>query len=212
METKIFTPGFYRSNPTLFSAVQKRSFVITDSVESFSKRASQKTTVFISHKHDDLIGLESLISMLEEKYSVETYIDSKDRSMPKVTNSQTAARIKNMINICDKFILLATDGAIESKWCNWELGYGDAAKFAKKNIAIFVFSNDTKDAKGCEYMKLYPYIVYSDGNERYTNGTKREEGYYIVKEKDNTNYYTKLYDWLKKLTKNRLSLHINKTF
>lgn len=198
MATNIFTPDFYRSNHALFSAVQRRSLVITESVESFSKRASQKTTVFISHKHDDLNGLEPLISMLEENYSVETYIDSKDRSMPKVTNSKTAARIKNMINKCDKFILLATDGAIESKWCNWELGYGDAAKFAKKSIAIFVVSNDTKDAKGCEYMKLYPYISCYAGNEKYKNGSFVERGYYVSEEtEEGLTIITPLSDWLK---------------
>lgn len=46
--------------------------------------------------------------------------------MPQVTSGETAIRIKDRIDKCDKFILLATDKAVESKWCNWELGYGDA--------------------------------------------------------------------------------------
>lgn len=46
--------------------------------------------------------------------------------MPKVTSAETATRIKDRISRCDKFILLATNGAIDSKWCNWELGFGDA--------------------------------------------------------------------------------------
>lgn len=196
MEISVFSSGFYNADPNLFSAVQKRSLRITDSIESFSKSASQKTTVFISHKHDDLEALKPLITLLEREYSVETYIDSKDSLMPKVTNSETAARIKNMINQCDKFILLATDGAIESKWCNWELGYGDAAKFTKKSIAIFVFSN-TKDAKGCEYMKLYPYILYSDGNEKYSNGNIIKKGLYVVRQTNEERIFMPLSDWLK---------------
>lgn len=192
----IFGPGFYKSDALLFSAVQKRSFRITDSAESFPKRASQKTTVFISHKHDDLDGLTPLIALLEEQFSVEAYIDSRDSKMPKETSSKTAARLKNMISLCDKFILLATDGAIESKWCNWELGYGDAEKFKNDNIAIFAFSN-TLSFNGWEYMELYPYIVYSDGNEMYFDGTKIEEGYYVVMEKEYKSYYMKLSDWLK---------------
>lgn len=49
--------------------------------------------------------------------------------MPQVTSGETAIRIKDRIDKCDKFILLATDKAVESKWCNWELGYGDAKKY-----------------------------------------------------------------------------------
>ena len=199
MPTVVFTPGFYKSDPTLFSAVQKRSYAITDSVESFSKKASQKTTVFVSHKHDDLKGLESLISFLEKEFFVETYIDSKDKSMPKVTSSKTAARIKNMINVCDKFILLATDGAIESKWCNWELGYGDAVKFTRDSIAIFIVSNDSRpqDAKGREYMDLYPYIIYTNGRETDKYGNFIKSGFYVARHSINGLLYTPLSSWLK---------------
>ena len=77
-----------------------------------------KTTVFISHKHDDLEDLSGLIGFLEKNYNVKAYIDSKDSSMPSVTSGVTASKIKERIRQCDKFILLATDGAVESKWCN----------------------------------------------------------------------------------------------
>lgn len=30
-----------------------------------------------------------------------------------------------------RFILLATDGAVESKWCNWKLGFADEIKGKK---------------------------------------------------------------------------------
>lgn len=89
---------------------------------------SKTTTVFISHKHDDLDDLKGLIGFLENEYGVKAYIDSRDPSMPKKTSGETATNIKNRIKKCDKFILLATNSAVESKWCNWELGYGDAQK------------------------------------------------------------------------------------
>ena len=96
------------------------------------------TTVFVSHSHEDLADLKGLIGFLQREYGVKVYIDSQDPTMPKVTTADTAINIKNRIRQCDKFILLATNKAIESKWCNWELGYGDADKF-KKHIAIFPF-------------------------------------------------------------------------
>ncbi|MGI6773024.1 MAG: TIR domain-containing protein [Acutalibacteraceae bacterium] len=91
-----------------------------------SQYGARRTTVFISHKHDDLDDLKGLLGFLEKQYGVKVYIDSRDPSMPKITSAQTAFNIRERIKGCDKFILLATNGAIESKWCNWELGYGDA--------------------------------------------------------------------------------------
>ena len=98
-----------------------------------SQYGVRKTTVFISHKHDDLDDLKGLLGFLEQEYDVKVYIDSRDPSMPKITSAQTALNIRERIKRCDKFILLATNGAIESKWCNWELGYGDAQKFKALN-------------------------------------------------------------------------------
>ena len=98
--------------------------------------STEKTTVFISHKHGELEDLADVIAFFESQYNVRTYIDSRDPKMPETPNGETASRIKSKIETCDKFILLATDAAIQSKWCNWELGYGDAQKFKIGNIAL----------------------------------------------------------------------------
>lgn len=44
--------------------------------------AERRTTVFISHKHDDLEDLKGLLGFLEKEYCVKVYIDSRDPSMP----------------------------------------------------------------------------------------------------------------------------------
>lgn len=93
-----------------------------DIIPKYNFDGSTKTTVFISHKHDDLDEIKGLIGLLERKYNIKAYIDSLDKSMPKKTSGETASKIKQRINRCNKFILLATNGAVESKWCNWELG------------------------------------------------------------------------------------------
>lgn len=101
--------------------------VLTESIKfSAGIRRPAKKTVFLSHKHDDWEDLKGFIGFLERRYNIECYIDSDDPSMPKKTSGETAERIKNAIRKTDRFILLATDNAIASKWCNWELGYGDA--------------------------------------------------------------------------------------
>lgn len=162
---------------------------------------SYKTTVFLSHKHDDLEDLKDLIGFLSSNYSVDVYVDSRDPGMPKETSGETAKRIKDIINKCDKFILLAIDGAIESKWCNWELGYGDAKKYRDK-IALFpIKPKGTYDwnYKGNEYMQIYPHIVNYNGTEMYRSGGYITAGYYVgYFDSEGTRIITPLSEWLKK--------------
>ena len=145
-------------------------------------------SVFISHRHDDLEDLRGIIGFLESQYNVKCYIDSRDPSMPKTTSGETAQRIKGRIDGCKKFILMATEGAIDSKWCNWELGYGDAKKY-KDHIAIFPLKK--KDSyewkyKGNEYMQIYPSIAYYGQGELYEGGQPVKPGYYVAVRGENT--------------------------
>lgn len=153
--------------------------------------------VFFSHKHSDLKELKGIIGFLESKYDIDGYIDSKDKNMPNFTNEKTAQILKDKISNCDKFILLATNDAIKSCWCNWELGYGDAKKY-RDNIAIFPM-NDNVDVKyeGNEYMKIYPYIVEAKQGDKYKGGKSIKPGFYIKYCKNNDYYIKELSEWLK---------------
>jgi len=195
MRINVFESGYVRDY-AITNLNSARSKVITESYQF----AHISTTVFISHKHDDLENLKDIIGFLEKEYAVKAYIDSEDSQMPKITSAETAANIKARIKECRKFILLATENAINSKWCNWELGYGDSVKFPN-NIALFLFkSKGTSDAQyiGSEYMKLYPYIVYRSAGEKYENGQSIQEGYYIRTENSNGNTIVPLSEWLSK--------------
>ena len=118
---------------------------------------SQGITVFLSHKHDEVTVLEDVICMLKN-LGVSIYVDWLDEGMPKETCGDTARRIKEKIKENKKFILLATERAIASKWCNWELGYGDAQKYLD-NIAIMPITEKRRDIySGSEYLQIYPVI------------------------------------------------------
>lgn len=169
------------------------------SILQHSAFGERQTAVFVSHKHEDLEDLKGLLGFLQETYGVRVYIDSQDPTMPRITSGKTALNIKDRINQCDKFILLATNGAIESKWCNWELGYGDARKY-KRHIALFPMKPKGAlniDYKGLEYMEIYPSIVYYDGSEKNTNGNPIERGYYVRTEENDRSYIIPLGDWLR---------------
>ena len=91
---------------------------------------------------------------------------------------------------------MATDVAIDSKWCNWELGYGDSQKFPE-DIAIFHISDAIEsNYKGYEYFDLYPYIAYYNGTEKYREGGFVKKGYYRVVKENGIRRITPLEKWL----------------
>ncbi len=91
------------------------------------------------------------------KLGIRVYVDWMDEEMPAITSGTTATKIKEKIKNNQKFILLATNQAINSKWCNWELGLGDAEKYLW-GIALFPIAENSGDWKGNEYLQIYPRI------------------------------------------------------
>jgi hypothetical protein len=156
-----------------------RTFSSThESLRNFKSESSYlKTKIFLSHKHDEIEYLEGAISLLKS-YGVDVYVDWLDEGMPKTTSGLTAVKIKEKIKENHKFILLATEGAINSKWCNWELGLGDAAKYID-NIALLPIKRDYIDFSGSEYLEIYPYI-FNIESYQYFKGNYRHEGTYVV--------------------------------
>jgi hypothetical protein len=200
--TMIFERGYFRS-----SRIQK-GFINESKIQSrnFSSSAefSLRPTVFLSHKHDDLEDEQELLGFIDilENSGAKIYIDSLDNTMPNETSGDTANRIKEIIKYCNKFILLATKKAIESQWCNWELGIGDTHKFIKHIALLPIKEKDEYDFqyRGNEYLQIYPRIDYRDGTTSYRdNGGTISKGYYICKPPDaqGVTYITPLKDWLK---------------
>lgn len=133
-------------------------------------KSASGPTVFISHKHSDLPDIKGFLSYLTENYNVVPYIDSMDHNMPNMTNAETAMRIKSVIESCDKFILLATNRALQSKWCNWEVGIADKSKFSAHNMAVLpMYEKGSNRFDGNEYLQIYPYIDEVMDKENSTN-------------------------------------------
>lgn len=175
-----------------------RTFSATESAKVYLNESKvNKRTVFLSHKHDEKIELDSAIGLLK-KIKVDVYVDWLDSDMPKQTSGVTATRIKEKIKENKKFILLATEGAIDSKWCNWELGFGDAHKFVE-HIALLPIRDSDRSYSGSEYLQIYPSIVYFEPQEQTwsINNAYVESGYYVVTTQDNGNQTAvKLSTWL----------------
>ena len=139
-----------------------RMFSQTLNESKLQNKSSATVTVFLSHCHDDLEKIEvNKVIVLLRNSGVIVYIDSLDSSLPPFTSAVTAQRIKDQIKQNKKFILLATNKAIQSKWCNWELGYGDAYKYID-NIALIPLADSAQAWIGNEYLRIYPRIEESE--------------------------------------------------
>lgn len=157
--------------------------------------SNHNLSVFLSHKHNELEYLERVRYVLE-KLHIAVYVDWADLSMQHPTNRKTAEILKEKIKKYDKFIFLASDAAIDSEWCNWEIGFGDAHKYENDKIALFPIKQDDRKWTGNEYLQLYPSIEYFDGTIRYRDlGTIIPEGFY-VRYYYRDNVIVPLIDWL----------------
>lgn len=179
-----------------FATESLNESMIFDSATAFSL----EPTIFLSHKHDDLKDLQGVMGALKD-LGAKVYIDSMDNKMPDHTSGETAFRIKEIIKYCNKFILLATDKAIESYWCNWELGIGDIHKYVE-HIAILPMKEKGESDfkyKGNEYLQIYPSIDYENATGTYSDGSRIIAGYYVSKppiKKGASRTITPLKDWI----------------
>lgn len=120
------------------------------------KTASVQTTIFLSHSHKDADIVNQAVEVLG-KQGIHIYVDWRDGSMPAVTSPITAERIKGRIAECEKFVLLATNNALASRWVPWELGIADVED-GKRKIAILPVEDPPHRWTGNEYVGVYDRI------------------------------------------------------
>lgn len=126
----------------------------------FSRSAST-TSIFLSHSHKDKEFVK-FAKVFFENLGMNIYVDWADETMPESTNGITAQKIKNqIISVNDKFILLATNEALASRWCNWEVGIADPFKLPNDKIALLPLIENSGAWNGNEYLQIYPYIKES---------------------------------------------------
>jgi hypothetical protein len=141
---------------------------IVNESRKYSK-ATSVTSIFLSHSHTEKDVIEQA-KIFFENLGISIYVDWADKTMPESTNGVTAEKIKSqIISGNDKFILLATNNAVSSKWCNWEVGIADPFKLPNKKIALLPLADNSGTWNGNEYLQIYPRIERgtSDLNEYY---------------------------------------------
>jgi hypothetical protein len=126
--------------------------------------------VFLSHSTKDSELVLGTKNILEKEFDLSVYVDwvtdaHLDRSH---VTAETARALRNRMSQSEALFYLATEGAAESTWMPWELGYFDALK---GRVAILpVKKTESSTFTGNEYLGLYPYVdlatVQNSSNER----------------------------------------------
>lgn len=166
-------------------------------IDQIRNSVKSNNYIFISHKHSDLTNTLDIICFLSMKYHIGAYVDCFDYRQPLKTSIATAIRIKEVIQQSHRFLFMATNGAIASKWCNWELGYGDSLMHSRKHkhLAFWALQNTAikqGNFKGNEYMEMYPFIVY-----RLNSSDSDSNGYSVRIRENGYDTYIPLDEWLK---------------
>ena len=121
-----------------------------------TRTAATQQTLFLSHSHHDADIVEKVEAVLARQ-GVSLFIDWKDKGMPKITGPNTARALKSRMWACKKFLLLATNNALASRWVPWELGVADAMN-RLNNVLIVPVEDTGSPWKGSEYIGIYPYL------------------------------------------------------
>jgi hypothetical protein len=133
--------------------------------------------LFLSYRRKDKKYVKPIVELLT-KLGARIYIDYIDDTLPDKPNNLTAAILRDRIKGSDKFILLATPNASESKWIPWELGLGDGA-IKYENVAILPVTRNSNNWDEQEYFEIYGYIEKANSKNkskydyaiRYPDGT-----------------------------------------
>ena len=151
----IFTKQQFESIARIKAGRSGLSAVLNEN-RTFSKTSSI-TSVFLSHSHTDRAIVEQA-KVFFQNLGISIYVDWADETMPEKTNGVTATKIKSKILSNDKFVLLATNAAVLSKWCNWEVGIGDVYKLHSDKICILPLADNSSSWNGNEYLQIYPRV------------------------------------------------------
>lgn len=115
-----------------------------------------EVTVFLSHSSKDRALAQGLVYYLAS-LGISVYVDWNDSDLPRVTNRETAEKLKGKIKDNRLFMILATKNALESKWVPWEVGIADQCK-GEASMLLVPVANASGRFEGSEYLQLYRHV------------------------------------------------------
>jgi hypothetical protein len=167
-----------------------RAFVTYDELRTVSKKTEATTllesasrqfgkTVFLSHSSKDHELLPGVVLILEN-HGGRVYVDERDNELSDANGLDAAARLRDVVKACRKFVLFVTERTKDSKWIPWELGLGDGNK-NPYNVAIFPSAERSYDQSWSEqeYLGLYHRVIWG-------NFTGKDPEWLVLDHRQNT--------------------------
>lgn len=166
----LFTKESFHSVSSSSVQLQNNTFHSIFKETRAEHNTENKIGIYLCYCPKDKELLKQVITFFKGM-EISVYLDWMDATIQEVMDSVTAVTVKSKILGCNKFILVATNDLISSKWCNWELGVGDTLKQIYDNLAILPLAENNGSWHGNDYLKIYPRIeaVGKNGNEIYDN-------------------------------------------
>jgi len=126
--------------------------------------------IFLSHSYLDkelILGITDYL----EKMGYVVYVDWKQDAQLNRDNvtRETAELVRGRIIQSDSLFFATTDGAKDSRWMPWELGYMDGKKSKSAILPVSQSATSSDTYRGQEYLGIYPYITTNNdttGKER----------------------------------------------
>lgn len=136
---------------------------IEDSLIQASRKRQPHYEIFLSQTiRDAELVLGVYVFLTELGYRVFCdWIENPESDRSNVTPAN-AEFIRNIMSISDSFLLLDTEGADQSLWMCWELGWFDGRKGP---VAILpILPEGKRSYRAREFLGLYPYVEIDDLN------------------------------------------------
>ena len=119
--------------------------------------SSKQYDIFLSHSSKDMELIAGLKLILTD-LGFSVYVDWNDNELdPNNVTPHTAEVLRERMKCCKSLIYAFSEGAANSKWMPWELGYFDALKNSR--VAVLPISKLPKFSyKGSEFVGVYYFI------------------------------------------------------
>ena len=156
--------AFLRESELRARAMHRAAQQGTTVAEALDRAASQRAAhydIFLSQTIRDaeiVLGVYDLLTCAGYKVFCD-WIEAPKSDRSKVTPAN-ASFVRSIMCISDTLLFLDTEGAAQSLWMCWELGWFDAAK---GTVGVLpVLREGEHYYRGREFLGLYPYIELDD--------------------------------------------------
>jgi TIR domain len=154
---------------------QAASFAKKAAPEVIREQSGGRTSfdIFLSHARVDEEIVLGVMEQLKDQ-GLSAYVDwiTDPRLDRTRVNAKTADALRARMRQCHAFFYLWSEGAQESRWMPWELGYFDA--HCQKVAVLPIVRKSNEPFVGTEYVSLYPLVEFVNvgGRGRFRIGGK----------------------------------------